>query len=174
MRIDILLSAWAISEKCWNCPTIVHPKIVWTAVAPISPSIGSLMLWIEFADNLFIPIKISTSDESVFCSLRSERCIHWSYIEGHSILLCDKLISGTIKTSNAWIITLEDDFIVNVTTSDSNTTELLKFPKHIFSFGTNNFNLFASARLIIVASLPGSKRENGFTQTSPFNNGNHW
>jgi hypothetical protein len=74
---------------------------------------------------------------------------------------------GTIKTFDAWIITLEDDLIVNFTTSESNTTELLKFPKRIFSFGPDNINLFASARDIIVASLPGSKRANDFTEMAP-------
>jgi hypothetical protein len=58
--------------------------------------------------------------------------------------------------------------MVNFTTSEFSTTELLKFPKRILSFGPDNFNLFASARVIIVASLPGSRRANDFTETSSF------
>ncbi len=84
------------------------------------------------------------------------------------MLRCDKLISGTIKTSDAWIITLEDDLIVFFTTSEFSTTELLKFPKRILSIGPDNFYLFASARVIIVATLPGSRRANDFTETSSF------
>ena len=84
------------------------------------------------------------------------------------MLRCDKLISGTIKTFDAWITTLEDDLMVNFTTSEFSTTELLKFPKRILSFGPDNFNLFASARVIVVASLPGSRRANDFTETSSF------